>query len=443
MRHGPATCVPGQDAVFGLLPASGSDYMGWVGKVEDKMPFWVVAGAIALAVTALLIAALTRGRAAPSGAASDIGVYRDQLAEVDRDLERGVLAAEDAGRVRTEIARKILDADRDAAAAAPGGEAPRQATLALAGLVAIVMLGAVWAYVRMGAPGYPDLPIRVRLEMADELYRTRPHQPEAERAANAARAPANPDVDAAYLELMVTLRAALKDRPTDLEGHRLLASNEAGLGNFAAATEAQRKVIAILGNGVTGEDQAVLGEMMILAAGGYVSPEAEAELSRALERDPMNPTATYYAGLMFMQTGRPDRAFALWAPLLDRSTPDDPWFAPLRAQIGQIAAEAGEDYTPPDAVLPGPGAEDVEAAAEMSPEDREVMIRGMVAQLNDRLATQGGTAEEWARLIGAYGVLGETDRAREIWTEAEARFADRPADLAEVRAAAKSAGVAE
>jgi cytochrome c-type biogenesis protein CcmH len=185
--------------------------------------------------------------------------------------------------------------------------------------------------------------------------------------------------------------------------------------------------------------------MMILAAGGYVSPEAEAELTAALQRDPQNGTATYYAGLMFAQLARPDRAFALWAPLLARSSADDPWAAPIRAQITGIAAEAGQiNYTLPEAApAPGPGAAEIEAAASMTPEERVAMIEGMVAQLSERLATEGGPAEDWARLVSSYGVLGEADRARAIWTEAQARFAGRPEELATIRAAAESAGVTE
>ena len=71
------------------------------------------------------------------------------------------------------------------------------------------------------------------------------------------------------------------------------------------------------------------------------------------------------------------------------------------------------------------------------------MIRGMVDGLSNRLATDGGTAQEWARLIGALGVLGETDRATAIWAEAQTVFADRAEDLALIRSAAEQAGLTE
>lgn len=403
------------------------------------MSFWIAALGIGAAVTVLLLLALMRGGSGGRPpAAHDLDVYRDQLREIARDVARGTVTADEAERLRTEVSRRILDADRALAQGAAGSAAPRVATLAMAGLVVAVMAGGVWTYLRLGAPSYPDLPIALRLALADETYRTRPAQAVAEAATPA---PAPRPVEPEFAALMERLRATLASRPDDLRGHRLLAQNEAALGNFAAAAAAQRRVVAILGDAVQAEDHAALAEAMILAAGGYVSPEAEAELVRALALDPMNGTAGFYAGAMFAQTGRPDRTMGLWAPLLERSRPDDPWVAPIRAEIGRIAAEAGVDYTLPAAAV-GPTDADIAAAAEMAPEDREAMIRGMVAQLGERLATEGGTAADWARLIGAHGVLGETDQARAIWSEAQGRFAGREADLATVRAAARQAGVA-
>ncbi len=405
------------------------------------MVFWIAAAGIGLAVTALLLLALLRGSDTEEPSASyDLRVYRDQLREIERDVARGVVPDDEAERLRTEISRRVLDADRAMAADGGGMAAPRGVTLAMGLLVAAVMLGGVWTYLRLGAPGYPDMPVAERLARADELYRSRPPQAAAEAATADAtlRQPEDPE----FAQLMDRLRAALRDRPNDLEGHRLLAQNEAALGNYAAAAEAQRRVIALLAEAATAEDHALLAEAMILAAGGYVSPQAEAELVRALALDPLDGTATFYAGLMFAQTGRPDRTMGLWTPLLERSTPDDPWVGPIRDQIGRIAAEAGIDYTLPAAAV-GPTEADIAAAAEMAPEDREAMIRGMVAQLGERLASEGGTAADWARLIGAQGILGETEAARAVWTEAQQRFAGREADLAVVRAAAEAAGVVQ
>ena len=53
------------------------------------MTFWIITAGLAALVALLLISALRRGRASTlDGAASDMAVYRDQLAEIDADQER-------------------------------------------------------------------------------------------------------------------------------------------------------------------------------------------------------------------------------------------------------------------------------------------------------------------------------------------------------------------
>ncbi len=268
--------------------------------------------------------------------------------------------------------------------------------------------------------------------------------------------PAPEAADPRYIALMEQLRTAVAARPGDLRGQELLAYNEQVLGNYAAAYRAQAAVIALKGAEATAADHAAFGELMVAAAGGYVSPEAEAAFSEVLRRDPANGTALYYIGQMFAQTGRFDLAFRLWRPLLDRSDPQDPWVAPIRAQIAEVADRAGVRYTLPPLPgapgppfpgpvwpRPGPTQDQVTAAQDMSPEDRAAMIRGMVAGLAERLAQGEGTAAEWARLIRAYGVLGDREAAAAAWAQAQTALAATPAAVAEVRAAAVAAGVAE
>lgn len=411
------------------------------------MTFWILASLIALAVAGLLALTLLRARSstAPEPAAAyDLKVYRDQLKEIDRDLARGIIAEPDAERVRTEVARRILAADTRIRAAASGiasGRGP--ARVAALVLVAAITGGSLLLYDQLGAPGYGDLGLERRIEIADALRASRPGQAAAE-----AGTPSRParELTEEYLNLVEQLRQTVAQRPDDVQGHELLARHEAASGNLKAAYEAQARVLELKGDNATGEDYAAYADMLILAAGGYVSPEAEAALSAALTRDPRNGVARYYWGLMLAQTGRPDRAFGVWNRLMIDSTPDSPWNAPVRAQITDVARQAGIDFTlppEPETGLRGPSAEDVAAARDMSTEDRQAMIRSMVDGLADRLADEGGPPAEWARLISALGVLGETDQARAIFADARETFAGNDAALAQITAAAQSAGVAE
>ena len=77
----------------------------------------------------------------------------------------------------------------------------------------------------------------------------------------------------------------------------------------------------------------------------------------------------------------------------------------------------------------------------MSAEDQQQMIRDMVGRLSERLASEGGSAPEWARLIRAYGVLGEVDKAAAIWAEAKAKFNNDTEAMAGLKAAAAAAGL--
>lgn len=416
--------------------------------LEALWSFWLPALAISLIVVSLAILALQRGaavRGATSGKKREMRIYADQLREIERDLGRGLVTAEEADRLRAETARRLLDADKTTATEL------RQSPRAMRGLALLLVLampvGAGAFYWVAGAPMMRDLPLATRFAEAQQLRVERPSQTALEAAWQASpNRPPAPQPDAQYLELMAQLRAALVERPEDLRGLRLLASNEANLGDFAASAAAWVRVIELQGPQAPVADMIALAETMVQAAGGAVSPEAESVLERVLQRDPTNGPARYYLGLSLGQTGRPDLTFRLWRGLLEDSSPDDPWVPIIRNEIEQLAEIAGVRYTlPPLAAqgLRGPSAEDMQAAAGMSDADRQEMIGGMVEGLAARLANQGGTPEDWARLIGALGVLGQTERARAILGEARQVFVDDAGALAQIEAAAEQLGATE
>ena len=409
--------------------------------------FWIVAGAVVLLVAALLVLALLRGeRDTGSAEAYDLQVYRDQLREIERDAARGTIAPEEAERLKTEVSRRILAADariEGGAVAASRGSGPGRVMAAV--IVLALFGGSALIYLRLGAPGYGDLGLQTRISAAQEARANRPSQSEAE-----AQLPAQPAAEAPedYLALVERLRTAVTERPDDVQGHVLLARSEAALGNYAEAYAAQRKLIALKGDSASAKDYADLADMLVLAAGGYVSPEAEQALDEVMRRDPDNGVARYYGGLMMAQTGRPDTAFRIWDKLLREGPANAPWAEPIRAQISDLAYAAGvNDYELPAAptgpAIAGPGAADIEAASELSAEDRQQMIEGMVDRLGARLADQGGSPQEWGQLLGALGVLGRTEQAAEIWQEAQAVFAGQTEALAIIRAGAARAGVVE
>ncbi len=394
-----------------------------------SLGFWGAAGVLCL----LVAGALLRARLATAAAlALDLPIYRDQLAEVDRDIARGVLSEAEAARLRTEVSRRLLDASRGQSLDL--GRDSQNGAAVIWGAIFAALAGAFGLYIWLGQPEYWDLPLTKRIALADAAYAGRPAQDAA----------AQPDVqqaaDAGFLALIEQLRAAVIARPNDVQGLDLLAKNEAVLGNYNAATMAYAQMIAAKGAQVTATDHLGAASVMIAATGGMVTAQAEEHLNAALELDPKNGMAQYFIGLMFAQTGRPDRSFDLWEPLL-RAGPDDaPWIAPIRAMMPQIVASVGVKYSMPDVAqntLPGPDASDVANAAEMSDTDRMAMISNMVAGLETRLMDQGGSLDEWLRLMNALGVMGAPDRRAAALAVALAAFENDPEAQETLREAAQ------
>ncbi len=403
--------------------------------------FWIICAALAGVVAIAIAAPLLRRRGVAGdepAAAYDLRVYRDQLREVDRDQERGVIDAGDAERLRVEIGRKVLAADR--VLQASGGPRRVNGGIAALAVLAVVLAGTFALYQRLGQPEHPDQPIARRIAEAQARYDARPTQEQAEAKAPDRAAPALSAEDMALIE---RLRQAAGQRPDDLQGQELLARYEQALGNLVAAKQAQSRVVALKGARATAQDYAELADLAARAAGGIHPAEAEAAINRAGTLDPKNPLARFLAGYLQVQSGRPDRAFPIWAALLAEGHRAEPWHAFVRSSIGDLAWFAGRpDYVPPDeTALPGPDADALAAAEDMTPEQRRAMVQGMVQGLENRLATQGGTPEEWARLIGSLAVLEDRDRAGAILAEARSRFASTPEALATVNAAAKQAGL--
>lgn len=366
---------------------------------------------------------------ARESAASDLDVYKDQLKELETDVVRGVLSESEAETSRTEIARRLL------AASDAQDEAPRLAPRGLSRLLALVMLaavgiGSIFTYVAIGSPGTADQPLASRPTEAP-----RPSQEEVELRVAEAVGDQRPQVPDREAELLTQLKRALESRPNELKGHQLLANTLNSLQQFDLAWRAQTDVLRILGDEASSDDYADQAEMMIFAAGGYVSPKADNALARSLQINAGNQRARYYSGISMAQNNKPGIAMRLWTDLLEEGPANAPWKEPVREQIRRLSENTGIPL--PQSMLSGPSREDVEAAEQMTAEDRQDMIRGMVEGLSDRLATEGGDPSEWARLVRALTVLNENDRARAIYEEALETFKDNASAINVLKEAAE------
>ena len=382
---------------------------------------WVLIGLISLIVCAVIFRTLVRQKnVAPLARADfDVTVYKDQLLELDRDMQRGILNADEATAARTEIERRILTLADDAEATTKQAKELKPGALSPAtiGLALITPSAALVAYTVIGTPELPNLPYAER-DIAAETGQVAERRRAQETEALAQR-----------------LAKRLQTEPDNLQGWMLLSNYHATSGRTTEALTAIKKA-----HDLAPDNPYVLlqyAEALIPTQNNIVSAQASDLFNKALAADPRNPRARYYLALAKAQANDVRGAIQDWVDLISISPPDAPWLTTVRSQIVAASKELGVDprsFEPSTAALamgplpseptaPGPSRQDVEAASQMTAEERQAMIRDMVQRLADRLEEKPDDPEGWRRLANAYRVLGENAKAAEA--EARAKAAKR------------------
>ena len=381
------------------------------------MLFWVLAAVLTAAVVAALQFALRNPMRRAPPADPGLAVYRAQLAEVDRDVGRGVLTATEAERVRAEIERRILARAAEVAAkapAAPSGVGARRLALAL---TVTVPVAAVGLYLWWGAPGRPAMPLQTRLAAAPETMAAR------QDAAALVLRLRSAATDAERLTLAEGLAASLAGLETPSpEGWLLVGDAFLRSGRVEDGLSALRTAHRAAG-GQRPDIATALGSALAWAASGRVVPEAVEVLETAHRLDPTAPQPLLLLGDARLQAGDREAALTLWRRARTTSPADAAWLEGLDRRIAAATAEA-----------PDLQDDDVAAVAAMTEPERQAFIRSMVDGLAARLTESPDNPEGWLRLAHAYQVLGESERAAAALAEAAEHLPDsEPVQLALAR----------
>ena len=364
------------------------------------MTLWFV---FALMTAAAVFAVLwPLGRRRPQSDGSEATVYRDQLAEVDRDLAAGLIGCSEAEAARVEISRRLLaaaDNQRDPPVASSLPLRRFAAVLALVGLPIISLA----LYLPLGSPRLGDFPLAQRIRA--------------------------PDGTRSLDNLVAQVEAHLEKNPTDGRGWNVLAPVLARLGRYEEAVRAYRNSITY--NGDSADRRADLGEVLAGASGGVVTSEARAEFERAIAMKADEPKASYFLGLAAEQDGRSAEAASIWRSILEKAPADAPWRPLVQAALVRVGGSP----------VPGPSNDAVAAAKDMNETDRDTMIRGMVDRLATRLKQNGDDVEGWLRLVRAYMVMGDQDKAKGALTDARQAVANDPERLRQLNEGLKNLGL--
>ena len=365
--------------------------MGFASLYGECMIFWIAAACLTGLTCLALLSALRRK---PGDTIDhDRRFYEAQLLEIERQAALKLIGVAEADAARTEAARRLLGGVRQSAHPSVAvGTIRNGAAIAMLILLPAISLP---VYLWRGAPDLPAFPL----------------------ASRGPDKPANPqdlDLNAAVQQI----ETHLAKNPEDGRGQEVVAPVYMRLGRHEDAVRAYAAVLRLLGS--TAERQASLGEALVFQEDGVVNARAKAAFEAAVALDAKHIKSRFFLAMAAEQDGDKPEATRLLSGL-QVDLPD----GSLKTEITQrLAVLAG---------VPKGG----EAIAALPAQEQQAVIRSMVDGLAQRLASTGGTAEEWAQLIRALQVLGDKDRARLILTEARQKFAAEPEQLRRIEEAAK------
>ncbi len=431
------------------------------------MTLWIVMTIMTtLAALALAIPVIRRLEAPKTEQERFLQFSREQLAEIDTEQARGALSEADAAEARAEVERRVLAAAKSAPAPLrPTSNATR--AWALAAVTGWVVAGATGLYAILGRPDLAASPAMVTAQAAAPTVTapaTEGMMP-AETTAAAAAAPAaagTGSVEAGSVEEAINkLITRLQEKPDDAEGWRMLGWSYFNTERYAEASEAYAKAVKL--DGSMPEVWSAYGETLVRSARGMVTEEALAAFDEALKIKPDDPRARFFKGMALEQAGNPTGAIESWLELAKSAPAGADWLPGVVTRIDELAAATNYDLKgqldpmrtavaalPPTGTLGtaqptttdrGPTAADVAAAGNMTPQDRQAMIQGMVAQLAARLADNPDDPEGWVKLIRSQVVMKDPEAAAAAYQDAKAALASMPDKLAIVTEGARAAGL--
>jgi cytochrome c-type biogenesis protein CcmH len=367
------------------------------------MTLWAIFALMTAAALCAVIWPLARARRLPAGA-SDLAVYRDQLEEIERDRADGRIGHDEFEAARVEVSRRLLGAANAEEQAPPATDASTRRRI---GAIAAAVIGipflAVPLYGLLGSPNLPGQSAATRLSDEDHAN--------------------------SIASIIARIEAHLEENPNDGRGWEVVAPVYMKLERYDDAVKARRNALNLLG--ATPAREVDLGEALTAAAGGVITVEAKEAFDRAVASDGDSFKALFYLGLAAEQDGKAGEAVRIWRDLIGKSPPEAPWLTVVRQSVARVegteAPEAAE--APVASAPPGPRAEDVAAASNMAPDQRNQFIRSMVERLAAHLHEDGSDIDGWLRLLRAYMVLGERDKAKAAVGEARSALAREPDKL--------------
>jgi cytochrome c-type biogenesis protein CcmH len=277
----------------------------------------VIASLLAAGLALLLVQPLlSRAAQAAARGEHDLAIYREQLAELERERAQGLIGAREAEAAKAEIARRAFAAAKASEATATPARRP---TLAIVAAVA-APVAALAIHLVVGRPAIVTAP------------------PDSPQAAIAALPPEQRE--AAIRSMVDSLAARLEQQPDDLAGWRRLANARRVLGELDAARKAAARAASL-----APDDADVLAEYAELLLPPSAEHALPAELVDVLRRivalRPDHVQSLFFLGFAAARERRIDEAAGYWNRLLAILPADSPLSIELKRRLAELRSRQG------------------------------------------------------------------------------------------------------
>lgn len=378
--------------------------------------FWLLITLTAgIAALWMALPFLRHSQAAPQDGAAALSIYRDQAAEVQRDLAAGLISPQDMDAAQMEIEARALKAAR---LAGPVSAATARSWPIAAAVTALTVTISLATYAATGTPAQGDLPLSAR---GDEI--------------TADKAQAGDLASALTL-----LQNRLADDPNNLQDWIMLAQGYLSFGDASRAAAAYGNAADL-----SGRDSEILSaqaETIIIANNDLITAEARRLFQEVLQQT-ADPRARYYLAKAEAQDKNYAKALEGWAALAADSPADAPWMPLLRQDIVTMARLLETDVTP---YLPGATAQEITRAGGIASKAQSATtaeVKARVAILAAALENDPKQFQSWIELARLHRRLGATQKAIAAIESGKSHYAAAPFVLVKLDEAAQSLGLTD
>lgn len=287
--------------------------------------FWLICAAfvaIALAFVVPTLLATTGKDHSGENKEANVEVYRDQLSELDADLQNGIVSQSQYQQDRDEIERRLLAdvalVSREPVAGRPA--AARGPVYAIALALPLVALG---FYLRIGTPA-AITGATTRAVQAPFANNPRPNAPNAPMS--------QPDIEGN----VAALAKRMEQNPGDAAGWAMLGRSYLTLQKFSEASNAYGKAATLKPN----DPDALADHAFALGMANNKSLLGQPSelIKKALTLDPENPKALELAGSAAYEAKNYKEAIGYWQRLQQKTPKDSELATALAERIEQAKA---------------------------------------------------------------------------------------------------------